>query len=136
MDGKQKEAKRAYKETARPMGIFQIRNLLNDKIFIGFSVDLPGIFNRYRFQLEMGNHPNKQLQAEWTEFGAVNFVFEILDEISPNKPPGHNYAADLNLLEDLWLEKLAPYGDDGYNEPKKGREERLHMIMRNRAVAS
>jgi hypothetical protein len=135
MDGKQKEAKRAYKETARPMGIFQVRNLLNDKIFIGHAVDLPGIFNRYRFQLEMGNHPSKRLQAEWTEFGAFNFVFEILDEISPNKATGYDYRADLNSLEDLWLEKLTPYGDHGYNEPKKGREERLHMIMRNRVAA-
>ena len=27
--------------------------------------------------------------------------------------------ADLETLEDLWLEKLEPYGDKGYNERKE-----------------
>lgn len=123
-----KELKREYKQTLRRMGVFQIRNLANDKVFIGSSLNLDGIFNRHEFQLKMGGHPNKTLQADWNEFGAENFEFEILEELFPRENPEYDYRADLEVLEDLWLEKHEPYDDKGYNERKKTREERLQMI--------
>jgi hypothetical protein len=33
-----KEMKRAYKESHRPMGVYQIRNLINGKVLIGRPV--------------------------------------------------------------------------------------------------
>lgn len=129
-----KELKREYKQNLRPMGIFQIRNTVNEKFFIGSTLNLPGIFNRHEFQLKMGGHPNKILQADWNEFGAENFEFEILEEVFPRENPEYDYAADLEVLEDLWLEKLEPYGERGYNEHKKTREERLRMIAANRKL--
>lgn len=127
-----KELKREYKQNLRPMGVFQIRNTVNEKVFIGSTLNLPGIFNRHEFQLKMGGHPNKILQADWNVFGAENFEFEILEEVFPRENPDYDYAADLEVLEDLWLEKLEPYGERGYNERKKTREERLRMIAANR----
>jgi len=115
------------------MGIFLIRNLVNEKIFVGSSMDLPAIFNRMRFQLAAGAHLNKELEADWKHLGAPKFEFEVLEEIVPRDDPNYNYTADLEFLEDLWLEKLQPYGDKGYNEPKKTREERLRMIAANRS---
>ena len=115
------------------MGIFLIRNLVNEKIFVGSSMDLPAIFNRIRFQLAAGAHMNKPLEADWKRHGAPKFEFEVLEEIVPREDPNYNYTADLEVLEDLWLEKLQPYGDKGYNEPKKTREERLRMIAANRS---
>ena len=56
---------------------------------------------------------------------------EILDEISAKEGPDHDYRDDLASLEELWLEKLEPYGEKGYNEKKISREERLRMITRN-----
>jgi hypothetical protein len=50
----------------------------------------------------------------------------------PRENPDYDYKSDLEVLEDLWLEKLEPYGDKGYNERKKTREERLRMIAANR----
>src|SRR5215471_14640341 len=77
MSDKKRELKREYKLNHRPMGVYQIRNVVNEKVLIGAALDLPGIFNRHRFQLKMGNHPNTALQAEWNEFGDENFAFEI-----------------------------------------------------------
>ena len=116
------------------MGVFQIRNLVNEKVFIGSSLNLDGIFNRHEFQLKMGGHPNKPLQSDWNAFGSENFAFEILEEVFPRENPGYNYREDLEVSEDLWLEKLEPYGDKGYNERKKTREERLRMIAANRKL--
>ena len=127
-----KAAKLAYRASVRPMGIYQIRNLVNEKVFVGSSVDLRAIFNRIRFQLYAGAHPNKELEADWKLLGTAKFEFEVLEEIDQNLADGHDYLTDLDALEDLWLEKLDPYGERGYNERKKTRAERLHLIAANR----
>src|SRR5262249_19574720 len=137
MSDKKRELKREYKLNHSPMGVYQIRNLVNDKVLIGAALNLPGIFNRHKFQLKVGNHPNAALQAEWNEFGAESFAFEILDELTPREDPCYDYREDLAFLEELWLEKLEPYGEPygnrGYNEKKKGREEMLRRIAQKRA---
>ncbi len=117
------------------MGVFQIRNMANEKMFVGSALNLPGIFNRHRLELRMGSHKNLKLQTEWNEFGADKFAFEILDELTPVSDPLHDYREDLEQLEDLWLEKLQPYSEQGYNEPKKTKEQRLRMIAENRLAA-
>lgn len=129
-----KAEKLAYKASRRPVGIFAIRNLVNNKIFVGSTLDLTAMFNRIRFQLAAGAHTNKALEADWKYYGAPKFEFEVLEEIAPREDPNYNYVPDLEVLEDLWLEKLQPYDDKGYNERKKTREERLRMIASNRSV--
>ena len=37
-----KELKKQYKQTLQPMGVYQIKNLVNGKIFIGSVKNLPG----------------------------------------------------------------------------------------------
>jgi len=128
-----KRLKQEYKQNPRPMGVFLIRNMVNKKVFVGVSLDLPGIINRHKFQLTMGNHPNTRLQAEWNEFGSESFAFEILDQLNPQDDPHFDYREDLAFLEDLWLEKLQPYDDLGYNERKLSREEKLRRIAANRS---
>jgi hypothetical protein len=49
-----KAAKLAYKASRRPIGVYVIRNLVSDKVFVGSSMDLTAIFNRTRFQLAAG----------------------------------------------------------------------------------
>ena len=129
-----KAAKLEYKASRRPMGVFLIRNLVNDKVFVGSTMNLDAMFNRIRFQLYAGSHPVKSLEADWKQLGAGKFEFEVLEEVFPREDPNYDYAADLETLEDLWLEKLEPYGDKGYNERKKTREERLRMISANRKL--
>jgi len=125
-----KDLKREYRETHRPMGVFQIRNLTSGKVFIGSSVNLDGILNRHRFALVAGSHQSRTLQKDWNESGAENFAFEILEEIEPRA--NLDDKKEVAVLEDLWLEKLEPYGEKGYNERKMSREERLRMIAANR----
>jgi hypothetical protein len=114
-----KAAKLAYKASRRPAGVFAIRNLANGKVFVGASADLGAIFNRIRFQLFAGSHPNKALETDWNRYGTGKFEFEILEELPPQADTNYDFTADLETLEDLWLEKLQPYGERGYNEKKK-----------------
>ena len=114
------------------MGIFQIRNLKDEKVFVGSSLNLDEILNRHEFSLKMGVHANKTLQKDWNAHGSENFAFEILEELEPRE--NLDSKKELAVLEDLWLEKLEPYDEKGYNERKKTREERLRMIAANREL--
>lgn len=125
-------AKLEYKLSHRPMGVFQIQNTANEKVFVDSSLNVPGKINRHLFQLNAGSHPSKSLQSDWNEFGASAFEFETLEPVEPRDDQDYDYAADLETLEDLWLEKLEPYDEKGYNERKLTCEERLRMIAANR----
>ena len=114
-----KELINQYKQTIQPMGIYQVKNLKNGKIFIGSAHDLRGRINSNRFQLKNGSHFNKDLQNDFNEMGEENFSFEVLDNLKPKEEAGFDYTEELKLLEEMWLEKLQPYGEKGYNTKKK-----------------
>jgi len=116
------------------MGVFQIRNKASEKIFIDSSIDVPGKINRHKFQLNAGLHRSRSLQEDWNEFGESAFHFETLEPVEPRSDPEYDYAADLETLKELWLEKLEPYGERGYNKRTLTREERLRMIRANRKL--
>lgn len=118
----------------RPMGVFQIRNTTNDRIFVDSSSNIPGKVNRHKFTLNAGLHESKTLQADWNDLGETAFEFETLEPVEPRDDQNYNYAADLETLENLWLEKLEPYGNNGYNKRKLTRDERLAMIRANRKL--
>lgn len=126
-----KRLKQTYQQNPRAMGVFLIRNNLTDKVFLGAGLDLHGIINRHKFQLKNGVHPNKSLQADWNESGSNNFAFEIVDELTPRADLEFDYRAELDFLENLWLEKVQPYSERGYNEPKLSLAERLRRIAKN-----
>jgi hypothetical protein len=127
-----KAAIREYKLSHRPMGIFQILNKVNGKVFVDSSNNVPGKINRHTFALNAGLHASKTLQSDWNKLGADAFKFETLEPVEPRDDQNYDYKADLDTLLELWLEKLEPYGDKGYNERKMTREERLRMIAANR----
>lgn len=109
-----KELIAEYKRTPRPAGVFRVRNAERGISLVGSSPDLPGMLNRQRFQLEMGSHPDKELQRDWNELGGDSFVIEVLDEIEPSDAPDYDPAEDLALLADLWLDKLTAAGEAFY----------------------
>lgn len=111
---------RDYKETPRPMGIYRVRNTRNGKSLVGASVNLPAILNRHRALLKLGSHTNRTLQKDYDELGPEAFEFEILDTLRPPQEPGYDPTDDLKVLEQMWLEKLAPFDEQGYTpRPKR-----------------
>lgn len=114
--------KREYKESPRQIGVYQIKNQVNGKIFVASSRNLHGTKSRFEFeQLHEGIAQgwfSKELQQDWREFGAINFIFEVLEQLKPVSDPNYDYTEDLKTLEALWLEKLQPYQERGYNVKK------------------
>jgi len=118
----QKDLKREYKERKVPAGIFQVKNIVNGKILLGSSLNLEGPLNSHKFMLTIGRHRNELLQKEWNEYGPDKFVFEILEIVRVKDDPDFNIFDELTLLEQIWLEKLNPFGDKGYNKDKNIRQ--------------
>lgn len=110
-----KELIRQYKETPRPMGVFRVLNTATGRCLVGTSIDLPSVLNRERAQLRLGGHRNEELQRDWKIFGANAFVFDVLDTLTPPDEPGYDPSDDLRVLEQMWLEKLSPFEERGYN---------------------
>jgi len=117
-----KDINREYKERIKPAGVYQVKNTVNGKVLLGSSLNLEGPLNRNKFMLKTGSHTNKALQKDWDEFGPEKFIFEILEEIKLKEDPNFNLKDELTLLEQIWLEKLQPFGERGYNLNEKIRE--------------
>jgi hypothetical protein len=112
--------KREYKEAEIPMGVYRIWNKRSDRSLVGSSLNLPAILNRSRSELRLGGHRNRELQSDWNALGEEAFELEILDTLPPRDEPGYDARRELKVLEDLWLERLQPYGERGYNPlPRK-----------------
>jgi group I intron endonuclease len=110
------ELKRAFKETPRQAGIYQIKNTRTGKLLVGSSANLHGPLNKHRFILSIGRHDNAALQNDWIQFGPDAFSFEILEIVKPSEDPSFCLEDELTLLEQIWLEKLQPFGERGYNQ--------------------
>jgi hypothetical protein len=116
---RRKELKRAYREQAIVAGVFQIRNLHTGRIFFGSSLNMHGPLDRNRFLLGIDKHPNEELQRDWNTLGPEAFAFEVLETIPPRDDPSPDYTEDLAILEQIWLDKLKPFGEGGYNREKR-----------------
>ena len=114
-----KELKNEYKLMKFRMGVFQIRNTVNNKIFIESSTDLDSIWNRHRFQLNFGNHPNDALQKDWKALGENQFIYEILNIYEPSETVITNHIKELKLLEQMFIDELQPFDEKGYHNWRK-----------------
>ena len=110
-----KELNREYQERPKQAGVFQVRNTVNGKVLLGSSLNLHGALNGHGFTLRIGSHRNKLLQEDWNQYGEDKFVFEVLEVVQVRDHPNFNLSDELTLLEMIWLEKLQPVGEKGYN---------------------
>ena len=125
-----KELKRNYQQTPRPLGVFLIRNTVTDKVFLAAGIDLAGAINRHKYQLANDCHANRKLQQDWNKLGADKFAFEIVEQLEPLKDPSFNARRELQFMEKMWLERLKPFGEQGYNQKNLTRAEKLKRIAR------
>lgn len=98
--------------------MFQIRNRVNGKLYVGSSLNLDAIWNRNRMELKLSGHRNPALQEDWKKFGEDNFVFEILSEIEQKDGDKTDYTKEVRELEKLFMDELQPFGEVGYHQEK------------------
>lgn len=82
------------------MGIYQIKNLINNKIYIGSSTNIDKRWNNHIYKWLKNTHPNLHFQNAFNKYGIENFIFEILEIVE-----------DVNLLierEQFYIDDLKP----------------------------
>lgn len=88
------------------VGIYQIRNITNNKVYVGSSKNMANRRSTHRFNLRRGTHHSTKLQKAWDEFGERNFIFETLEIITDKN----------KLLErERYYRDLLKSEDEGYN---------------------
>ncbi len=107
-----------FQEIKTEAGVYQIKNTQNQKIFIDSSMNLKTM-NGKQFQLRMGSHKNKELQAEWQKYGEEVFEFRVLETLEIDKGRYIDIKDALKKLEEKWIEKLQPFDEQGYHRAKK-----------------
>lgn len=103
-----------YSEKYRPC-IYQIRNIENDKVYIGSTFRFNRRKRLHLYRLNHNCHKNIHLQRAWNKYGKEKFIFEILEDVDL----GQNFnrkEAKLILCskEQLYIDKLLPE-DNNYN---------------------
>lgn len=93
-------------------GIYQVTNIINNKIYIGQSIDIERRWNQHKY-----GKGSIILRNAISKYGMDNFKFEILEEIEfTNK---NDVIEELTELEDKWLTTKKPYLKEiGYNQNK------------------
>jgi group I intron endonuclease len=61
-------------------GIYQIKSNVNNKVYVGQSINIMDRFVRHRYHLNKGIHKNVHLQRAWRKYGKENFEFSIIEE--------------------------------------------------------
>lgn len=85
-------------------GIYMIKNIVNNKIYIGSSMDIKNRWKGHKHGLRNNISNNKLLQSDWNKFGEHNFIFEIVCSCN----------ADELILKEMEYIKKIPI-DNRYN---------------------
>lgn len=75
--------------------IYKIRNVVNQKFYVGSTTNKKQRWTTHRKKLRQGKHHCHHLQAAWNKYGEDCFKFEVVDRIAD--------AAHLQDAEDSWL---------------------------------
>ena len=122
-------------------GIYQIRNLVDNKIYIGSTKNFKKREKSHFSRLKNKTHHSLYLQNAYNKYGQENFIFEILlivknqeellrieqtylDEIKPFSPNGYNISKSATNCV-LHGESNGMYGKTGINSPNFGKKRTL-----------
>lgn len=62
------------------IGIYRIKNKINDKCYYGSSKNIEKRWKTHLNQLKNKKHINSILQRAWDKYGENNFIFEVVEE--------------------------------------------------------
>lgn len=110
---KRKALLEAYKQVKVYMGVYQLRNAVNGKLFIGSAPNLKSRELTLRMQLNEGKHMSAALQQEWKQYGPDAFAYEVLEQVEVKEDTDVKH--ELRALEAAWKRALQPYGEKGYH---------------------
>ena len=94
----------------RICGIYCIENIINNKKYVGQSININLRWKRHISALNNNNHYNSHLQQSWNKHGSESFEFNIVEICDKSL---------LNEREIYWIKKFNSF-ENGYNETLGG----------------
>ena len=101
-----RELSRRARAAFPPMGVYAVRDHTSGRVRVKSSRNVNGAIDRIRFELRLGSHPDKSLQAAWQRAGAQGVSFEVIELLKERADPDFDYAGELRMLEQLYREEL------------------------------
>ena len=100
------------------VGVYRIKNLVNDKCYYGSSKNIEKRWLTHKNHLNSGKHHNVPLQRAWNKYGEDNFSFEVVEECEEIiLLEVEQYYLDLNPDYNIGLKSSG--GDNLTNNPNK-----------------
>ena len=106
---KRRRLARQARDAFPPMGIYAVRDAAGGNVRVGPTRDVHAPLKPIQFELRLGSHPDKALQAQWAGDPA-RFSFEVLDLVKERADPGFDYQEELRVLLQLHREELSARG--------------------------
>lgn len=96
---------REARDAFPPMGVFAVQDRTSGRVWVGSSRDVHARLTRIQFELRLGAHIDKQLQAAWRQ-DPTRLSFEVVALVKQRTDPAFNYEEELRVLEQLYREEL------------------------------
>ncbi len=107
-----------YEQIIPTAGVFQVLNKRSGKVLIDTSTDVNAKWNRHRFELKLGSHRNKALQADWNAAGEDNFEYTLLSVFDIDDDgyteSGIEVSEELKLISEKVIKDLNIAADNRY----------------------
>lgn len=87
------------------IGIYKITNTIDNRCYIGKSIDLKRRIRKHKAYLKSESHHNIHLQRAYNKYGLENFRFEIIEKCDED---------NLDYLEMFYIQKYDAF-EYGYN---------------------
>ena len=81
-------------------GVYKITNTITGDFYIGSSNDVKKRLAVHKCKSRWNDNPNSPLYLDMRKYGIENFVFEILEEVEPEK---------LKEAEQKFIETFKPF---------------------------
>ena len=91
-------------------GIYMIKNVVNEKVYIGQSIDIYDRWIEHKNALRGNYHANNHLQHAWNKYKEQSFQFSVIEECN---------ECELNDKEIYWIATKDSY-HNGYNLTEGG----------------
>lgn len=103
-------------------GIYKITCTINGRIYIGSSKNILNRWWSHKTELNNKSHRNIHLQRAWNKHGEQSFIIEVVELVM---------TSILLEREQYWLDKLKPFGKNGFNIAQNAERPTLGIKLSN-----